>query len=77
MSLICKKKCIYIYIYIYWTCIWGILTRVIHNNYFIDGQPLQVMSEHKDLGIIIDSNLKFHSQTTAVANKANRIFRTY
>ena len=42
-------------------------------TYFMDGQPLQVVSEHKDLGIIIDSNLKFHSQTTAVANKANRI----
>jgi len=31
----------------------------------MDEQPLQVVSEHKDLGIIIDFKLKFHSQTTA------------
>ena len=43
------------------------------HTYFMDGQPLQVVSEHKDVGIIIDSNLKFHSQTTAAANKANHI----
>ena len=42
-------------------------------TYYMDEQPLQVVSEHKDLGIIIDSNLKFHSQTTAAANKANRV----
>jgi len=39
-------------------------------TYYMDEQPLQVVSEHKNLGIIIDSNLKFHSQTTAVTNKA-------
>jgi len=41
--------------------------------YYKDEQPLQVVSEHKDLGVIIDSNLKFHSLTAAVTNKANRI----
>ena len=39
----------------------------------MDGQPLQVVSEHKDLGIIVDSSLKFHSQTTSAINKANRV----
>jgi len=39
-------------------------------TYYMDEQPLQVVSEHKDLGIIIDSNLKFHSQSTAATNKA-------
>ena len=38
----------------------------------MDGQPLQVVSEHKDLGIIVDSSLKFHSQATSAINIANR-----
>ena len=42
-------------------------------TFYMDKQPLQVVSEHKDLGAIIDSNLKFHSQASAVTNKANRI----
>ena len=42
-------------------------------TYYMDEQPLQVVSEHKDLSIIIDSNLKFHSQATAVTNEVNRI----
>ena len=32
-----------------------------YKTYYMDGQPLQVVSEHKDLGILNDSNLKFHS----------------
>jgi len=32
---------------------------------FMENQPLQVVTEHKDLGIIMDWNLKFHSQATA------------
>ena len=39
--------------------------------YCMDGQPLQVVSEHKDLGVIVGSSLKFHSQASSVANKAN------
>ena len=35
-------------------------------TYYMGEQPLQ---EHKDLGIIIDSNLKFHSQSTAATKK--------
>ena len=34
-------------------------------TYYMDGQPLQVVSEHKYLGIIVDSSLKFHSQATS------------
>ena len=37
--------------------------------YCMDGQPLQVVSEHKDLGVIVDSSLKFHSQATSVVHK--------
>ena len=43
------------------------------HTYYMDGQPLQVVSEHKDLGIILDSSLKFHSQATSAINKANYI----
>ena len=39
----------------------------------MDGQPLQVVSEHQDLGIIVDSSLKLHSQATSAINKANRV----
>ena len=43
------------------------------HTYYMDGQPLQVVSEHKDLGIIVDFSLKFHSQATSAINKANRV----
>ena len=43
------------------------------HTYYMDGQPLQVVSKHKDLGIIVDSSLKFHSQATSAINKANRL----
>jgi len=42
-------------------------------SYYMDDQQLQVVSEHKDWGIIIDSSLKFHNHTTSVINKANRV----
>ena len=42
-------------------------------EYFMENKPLQVVTEHKDLGIIMNCNLKFHSQATAAANKANCI----
>ena len=34
---------------------------------------LQSIKEHKDLGVIMDLNLKFHVHTSAVANKANQV----
>jgi len=43
------------------------------HSYYMDDQQLQAVSEHKDLGIIIDSSLKFHSQTMAATNKSNRV----
>jgi len=42
-------------------------------TYYMDEQPLQVASEHINSGIIIDSKLKFHSQTIAATNKANHV----
>ena len=47
-------------------------TNLCH-TYYMDEQSLLVVSEHKDLGIIVDSSLKFHSQATSAINKANRI----
>ena len=35
--------------------------------------PGPVTFEEKDLGVIIDKDLKFHVQTAAVINKANRL----
>ena len=42
-------------------------------TYYMDGQPLQVVSEHKYLGIIVDSSLKFHSQATSAINRDQSI----
>ena len=42
-------------------------------TYYINNDPLQSVEEHKDLGVIMDSNLKFHTHTSAVANKANQV----
>ena len=43
------------------------------NPYYMNDQPLQVVSKHKDLGITVDSSLKFHSQATSATNSANRV----
>jgi len=44
------------------------------HSYLMDDQPIKV-SKHKDLGIIVDSSLKFCSQATSVTNKANCVLR--
>ena len=43
--------------------------------YYIDNDPLQSVEEYKDLGVIMDSNLKFHTHThtSAVASKTNQV----
>lgn len=46
-----------------------------HNNpchqYKMNGQKLQNVEDEKDLGVVIDNELKFHKHTSAVAKKAN------
>ena len=46
-----------------------------HNNpcyqYKMNGQKLQKVDDEKDLGVVIDSQLKFHKHTAAVVKKAN------
>ena len=41
--------------------------------YKMDGMDIVKVNEEKDLGVLIDCNLKFHSQCLAVVNKANRL----
>ena len=44
-----------------------------HHLYTMNDQELDQVTEEKDLGIIIDENLKFHKHTAAAAKKANFI----
>ena len=41
--------------------------------YKMDNQELQQVREEKDLGVLIDEELKFHKQTAAAVKKANSI----
>jgi len=43
------------------------------NLMFSYGNLLEEMSEEKDIGVIIDKDLKFHSHTALIVNKANRL----
>ena len=65
-----------------WSKLWQLNfnTKKLHlgrNNpnytYCIGGDQLHSVKEHKDLGVLMDSNLKLHSHTSAVANKANQL----
>ena len=51
--------------------------HVCNNNpqfsYTINGQPLEEVTEHKDLGVVFDNMLKFHSHLSMITSKANRI----
>ena len=44
-----------------------------NHNYIMNGITLESLEKEKDLGIIIDSKLKFHTHTAAVISKANQI----
>ena len=39
----------------------------------MNGVDIAKLNEEKDLGVVIDCNLKFHGQCSAVINKANRL----
>jgi len=41
--------------------------------YMLDGEQLNVVSHQKDLGIMVDHQLKFHQHTVSVVSKANRV----
>ena len=40
----------------------------------MEGQQLGQLEEQKDLGVIVDDELKFHKQTAASVKKANAVF---
>ena len=41
----------------------------------MNNQELKQVREEKDLGVLIDEELKFHKQTAAAVKKANSILR--
>ena len=44
-----------------------------HRIYEMNGQQLDQVKEEKDLGVLIDDELKFHKQTAAAIKTANRV----
>ena len=43
------------------------------NSYYMNGKCLSHVENEKDLGVIIDKELKFHKQSAAAVMKANRV----
>ena len=43
------------------------------NVYNLNGTPIEIVTSHKDLGILFDDKLKFHLHSTDITSKANRI----
>ena len=41
--------------------------------YEMNGHKLDQLQEEKDLGVLIDDELEFHKQTSAVIKKANMV----
>ena len=52
-------------------------THLGHSNrryqYTLNGQPLEATSEEKDLGVIIDDQLRFRKHAAAAVKRANRV----
>ena len=44
-----------------------------YHAYLMDGKQLGQVDQEKDLGVLIDRQLKFHAHTAAACNKANQI----
>ena len=42
-----------------------------YNNYFLDGRDIQMVNVHKDLGILVDTSLRFHMHVRSVVNGAS------
>jgi len=38
-------------------------------SYTINGQPLEEVTEHKDLGVVFDNMLKFHSHVSMITTR--------
>ena len=42
-------------------------------DYYLNGTLMQMVTDEKDLGVIVDSELKFRKQAAAAVNKASRV----
>ena len=40
------------------------------SGYFVDGRELKLVKSHKDLGVVVDSSLKFHQHIDSIVGKA-------
>ena len=50
-----------------------ISTSTLPQNYTLNGTPLDNVQDMRDLGVIIDSKLNFHSHSTYFVSKTNRV----
>ena len=48
-------------------------TSTLPQNYTLNGIPLDNVQDMRDLGVTIDSKLNFHSHSTYIVSKANRM----
>ena len=48
-------------------------TSNLPQNYTLNGTPLDNVQDMRDLGVTIDSKLNFHSHSTYIVSKANRL----
>jgi len=42
-------------------------------SYNMNGKQLETVKEHKDLGVLVDSEFKFHHHSCNVTNKASQV----
>ena len=47
--------------------------QALNHDYYMCGTALQAVTEERDLGVIVDSDLKFRQQAAAAVSKASRI----
>ena len=45
------------------------------NMYSINGRPIEFVSSYRDLGVIVDHDLKFHSHVNVVVGRASSLIR--
>ena len=43
------------------------------HNYYMNGRILEKIESQKDLGVLMDTEIKFHQQTLSAIKKANQI----
>ena len=46
-------------------------------TYYLDGQAIPVVEKHKDLGVLVDNQLKFHDHIREVAQKAGGLAHSF